>query len=329
MEDHPNPPSYLYRIYVVVVNILPMEKYFRINIPMQSVSKRSPNLSFMTSRGCPYRCTFCSSSRHWGKWRPRGVDDVLDEMGHLIKTYGVRELKFEDDNITFDAERSRKLFNGMIDRGYDLTWNTPNGIGVRTLTEEMITLMKRAGCFEVTLAIESGDPTVLRDIIKKPLNLVEAEMAAKRCNRMGIETTGYFIFGFPGETRDEMWDTYRLAQSLDLDGAYFFIATPLPGTELCEKGMAEGNLDPDLDFTAIEFNKGHFNTPEWSAKDVEQMTGTFYLRFMLTALRRHPLRFFKNYGRVIISRPWYVVVHFMTFLTRWIKEKRLGQAATD
>jgi hypothetical protein len=121
-----------------------------------------------------------------------------------------------------------------------------------------------------------------------------------------------------------MWDTYKLARSLDLDGAYFFIATPLPGTELCDIGMEKGYLSPDLDFTRIEFNKGHFNTPEWTAQEVEGLTGGFYLRFMTGLLARHPVRFFRNYGDVIMKRPGYVFSHLGVFLRRLAAMVRPG-----
>jgi len=284
-------------------DLLPMEKYFRINAPMQSLSKRQPNTSFITSRGCPYRCNFCSSSRHWRKYRARNVDDVLDEIGHLIGTYGVRELKFEDDNLTFDYERSRALFTGMAERGYDITWNTPNGVAVRTLTEEMLSLMKRAGCYEVTLAIESGDPYVLRNIVNKPLDLAQAELAAKRCKKLGIETAGYFIFGFPGETREQIFRTFKFARRLKLDRAYFFIFNPLVGTPLHEKCVREGLLTDNYSSEDDNYFISRFKSPHWTAEELYKWQKQTLWTYNLLFAARNPVRFFRKYYNSVFRNP--------------------------
>lgn len=287
-------------------DLLPMEKYFKINVPVQSISKRTPNTSFTTSRGCPYRCTFCSSSLHWKRYRMRSADNVLDEMGYLIETYGMRELKFEDDNLTFDCERSRRIFEGMIERGYDLTWNTPNGVVVRTLTEDMLRLMKRSGCFDLTLAIESGDPDVLKNIIHKPLNLVEAELAAKRCREIGIETTGYFIFGFPGETREQIFRTFKFAKKLKLDRAYFFIFNPLVGTPLHQKCIDEGLLTNEYSNEDDNYFISRFKSPNWTAEELYRWQKKVSWSYNLSLFFRNPPRFVKKYWFTFYQHPRFV-----------------------
>ncbi len=284
-------------------DLLPMEKYFRINAPMQSLSRRQPNTSFITSRGCPYRCNFCSSCTHWVKYRTRNPQDVLDEIGHLIETYGIRELKFEDDNLTFDYERSRELFEGMIERGYDITWNTPNGIAVRTLSEQMLSLMKKAGCYEVTLAVESGDPYVLRNIVNKPLELEQAELVARRCKKLGMETAGYFIFGFPGETREQIFRTFKFARCLKLDRAYFFIFNPLVGTPLHEKCVREGLLTEDYCSEDDNYFISRFKSPDWTAEELYRWQKRALWSYNLSFAARSPVRFFKKYSNSVFKNP--------------------------
>lgn len=299
-------------------DLVPMEEYFRTRAPFSRIFRHERNTSIQTSRGCPAHCTFCSSANYWGhEFRPRSAENVLDEMEGLKGKYGIRELQFVDDNLIFDRERAMAIFQGMIDRRLDLSWCMPNGVALWRLDPELLRLMKRAGCYSMTLAFESGNQRVLSSIVKKPLNLSKVPPLIAEIKKQGIQMHAFFISGFPGETKEEMKDTYRLARSLDLDGAYFFIATPLPGSELCEKGMEKGHLPPDLDFTKIEYNKGHFNTEQWSAREVEKLTGTFYFRFMLSVLLRHPFRFIRNYGGVIITRPWYVLKHLLVYLGRW------------
>jgi len=302
-------------------DLIPMENYFKTRAPFSRIYKRERNTSIQTSRGCPAHCVFCSSARFWGHgFRPQSAERTLAEMEHLIERYGVRELQFVDDNLIFDRDRAHAIFEGMIERGLNLDWCMPNGVAMWRLDVELLGLMKRAGCYSLTLAFESGNQQALSKIVKKPLNLGKVPPLIDEMKRLKIQLHAFFISGFPGESVEAMHDTYELARSLDLDGAYFFIATPLPGTELCEKGMADGHIDPNLDFTSIEYNKGHINTGDWKAEDVEKLTGGFYLKFMLSVLVRHPIRFLNNYGRVIMSRPWYTFKHFIEFIRRGLAD---------
>ncbi len=298
-------------------HLLDMDGYFETRAPFSRTFRHKRNTSIQTSRGCPAHCTFCSSANFWGHgFRPQSPGRVLAEIEHLIDRYGIRELQFVDDNLVFDRDRAVSIFEGMIERDLGLEWCMPNGVALWRLDPELIALMRRAGCYSMTLAFESGNQRVLSRLVKKPLNLKKVPPLIEEMKRQDVQIHAFFISGFPGETREEMLDTYRLAKSLDLDGAYFFIATPLPGTELCRTCEDEGYIDPDLDFTKIEFNKGHINTPDWTAEEVERLAGSFYLRFMVSVLSRHPLRFFKNYGGVIIKRPGYTLVHFLVFIKR-------------
>ncbi len=287
-------------------DLLPMEKYFKINIPMQSVSKRTPNTNITTSRGCPYRCTFCTSSRHWGRFATRSPEDVLDEIDYLIKTYGIKELKFEDDNLTFDTDRAKAIFQGIVDRGYDLAWNTPNGIAIRTLTEDMLKLMKRSGCFEVTLAVESGDPEVLRNVIKKPLDLAETELVARWCTKLGIETTGYFIIGFPGETREQIFRTFRYARRLKLDKAYFFIYNPLVGTPLREKCIRDKLIPEDHTNEDDNWFIGQIESDHWTSKELYRWQKAAFWGYNFSLFLRNPFRFVAKYWNVLTRNPTFV-----------------------
>jgi len=318
VNDFPDPIEDADELPFPARDLLPMERYFETKAPFSRIFEEERNTSIQTSRGCPAHCVFCSSSNFWGHaYRPRSSDLVLEEMEMLKNEYGVRELQFVDDNLIYDRERAVRIFEGMIERDLDMKWCMPNGVALWRLDIDLLRLMKRAGCYSLTLAFESGNQEVLSRVIKKPLNLKKVPPLIEEIKSLGIQMHAFFISGFPGEAVEQMWDTYRFAKGLDLDGAYFFIATPLPGTELCERGIEAGHIPPDLDFTSIEFNKGHFNTDEWRAEDVERITGAFYMRFMLSVLLRHPVRFMKNYGKLIAARPAYVLSHFAAFVRRY------------
>ncbi|MFH1450566.1 MAG: cobalamin-dependent protein, partial [archaeon] len=143
-------------------HLLPMATYFDVNLPQCGTSMRKPNTPIATSRGCTGNCVFCATTKFWGRrFRPFAVERVLDEMDLLIKKYGVREFQFIDDNLTLNKERAMKIFQGMIDRKFDVVWNTPQGIAIWALDNELLDKMRESGCYEITLAVESGDQDVL------------------------------------------------------------------------------------------------------------------------------------------------------------------------
>jgi len=285
-------------------DLFPVERYFQVDMPMQAISRRRRNLSIATSRGCPYKCRFCSSTIHWTRYRTRPVEAVLHELETLKRDYRIGEIKFEDDNLTFDRERAKKLFQGMIERGLDLVWNTPNGIAVRHLDDEMLALMKKSGCYELTLAVESGDPYVLKNIIRKPLDPDQAREAARRIKDHGIETAGYFIIGFPGETKDQVRRTLDLAVSLALDRVYIFMYTPLPGTPLAEQAVAEGLVRDGFDF---ERENNYFmpsvKLPDLAWEELVRMQRRAFWKSNLRLMFTRPDRFVRKYGHTLASHP--------------------------
>jgi len=283
--------------------LFPLKEYDRISQPMGIVFKRRPFMNMITSRGCPYRCTFCSSTNFWGnKYRTRSPENVLLEMEELVKKYGVREFKFFDDNLSANTKRAKEIFQGMIDRKLDVTWNTPNGVHVANIDEEMLDLMKQSGCYELTLAVESGDPDVLRDIIHKPTDLDQVKAAARLMRRKGIGTYGFFIIGFPGETRQQVQNTLKFASDLDIDRISCFIANPLPGTEILRVCREKGYIEKDYKFDQIDYFECSLNTPEWTRREIFQMRRKWFWKHNLSQMARHPGRFVARY-LPIMTRP--------------------------
>ncbi len=290
-------------------DMLPLEKYFKINTPMQSITRRRRCVPIITSRGCPYRCTFCSSCIHWGgRYRRRSPENILEEMQVLKDEYNVRELKFEDDNLTFDKERTKALFRGMIERGFDFLWNTPNGIAVRHLDDEMLCLMKESGCYDLTLAIESGDPEVLKNIINKPMDLAEAKRAAQRIKRHGIWTSGFFIIGLPGETKQQVMNTIKFIEELALDRIYLFMYTPLPGTPLAERAISQGLVREDFDFEkAVHYFNPNIKLSDMTSQELLRVQRRALFRNNIKPLFRRPDKFFRQWGPQAMAHPEMIV----------------------
>ncbi len=284
--------------------LLPMEKYFKINIPMGGISKSRYWAPVVTSRGCPAKCIFCSSASFWGnRYRARSAENVLDEIELLVKEYKIKEIQFCDDNLILNKERAERIFQGIIDRRLKIFWSTPNGITLWRLDEELLKLMKASGCYELDLAIESGNQEVLSKIIKKPLNLARVESLARSIQKLKIRTHSFFIVGFPGETKEQIRQTFSFARKLNLTSAGFYIANPLPGSKLYDICKKMGYLKEGFDFETINFNKSNYETPEFASRELENIRDKEYFIFNLGLLFRNPLLFIQRYLLFIITNP--------------------------
>lgn len=279
-------------------DLLPMEKYFQINTGRDSLTSERRHTSMITSRGCPHSCTFCSAITLWGKtWRERSAENVLEEIESLVNVYGVKELSFEDDNLSLDLERLEKICTGIIERKFKLKWNTPNGIAVHNLNRQLIHLMKQSGCVRLNLGIESGDENILHNVIKKSISLDKIREVVNWCKKEGIVTLGYFVLGMPGETPQSIRRTIEFAKSIDLDEIAVFIATPFPGTELyrtcVEKNYLKHDYKDILAEDGIE-NEIFFETPWLSAGELLEYQATFYSEFYKTRALKNPWYYFKR-----------------------------------
>lgn len=246
--------------------LLPMEKYFDLAVAHSSF-KNKPFTPMLTSRGCPAKCTFCAIANHWGKvQRTRSAKHVLDEMEDLIKQYGIKEIHFEDDNLTADKQRALDIFNGMIERGFRISWTVPSGMAVYSLDEELLVKMKESGCYSVSLAIENGNQEIVSKIMRKPVNLKKVPPLARKIRELGMEVKGFFILGYPGETKQTMQETNNFARELELDWAFFFIFSPLPGTEIYDTCIEKGYMKAN-DFDPLRsFYEPAITTPEFDQK---------------------------------------------------------------
>lgn len=298
-------------------DLVPITKYLNINSPHGITSKRKINMSVMTSRGCPFLCTFCSSSVFWGrKYRMRSVEKVLEELEMLVKKYGAKEIQFLDDNFTLNRERAKQIFQGMIDRKLDVVWNTPNGVAIWTLDEELLALMKRSGCYALTLAIESGDQNVLDCIIKKPLKLEQVRKVVKIIKKLGIQTHAFFMVGFPDEKPEQIEKTFRFAKELDLDSASFQIPQPLPGSELNRQLKERKCIKDSFDYENIAYLLSSYDTTYFKGKDLEKKVAKEFLKFNLSLIYRHPLRFMSKFGFYVIKNPISAVKFLMEFIKK-------------
>jgi radical SAM superfamily enzyme YgiQ (UPF0313 family) len=204
--------------------------------------------SLITSFGCPYNCVFCASRTIGGRGITfREVEDVIAEIDYLRETYDIKRIVFLDDSFLASRKRAVRLLQAIGERYNDLRWNAAT-VSVWHLDDELLEIMKKSGCFQLTLAIESGSQRVLEEIIRKPLKLDTVEPVVKKCKELGIDVAGSFVIGFPGETWEEIRMTFAFADAIDLDLAHFHMATPLPMTDLYNLAKDRGLLPADFSF---------------------------------------------------------------------------------
>jgi anaerobic magnesium-protoporphyrin IX monomethyl ester cyclase len=222
--------------------LLPYEKYYDI------LTKGKKTDLLISSRGCPFHCGFCSSGAIAGHtYRPRSPKNVLNEVDEIIGR-GRDDLLFFDDTFTIDRKRVEKICEGLKKTGIE--WRCLSRVD--TVDKKLLEKMKESGCYQVQFGVESGSQKML-DAMKKGHSLKQAKETFEACNRLGIETVAFFVFGFPGETIESLEKTVAFAKSLDADFASFNIFTPLPGAEAFEK-FAGGKKDWEkFDFTSASF----------------------------------------------------------------------------
>jgi anaerobic magnesium-protoporphyrin IX monomethyl ester cyclase len=261
-----------------------LERYTNLQPAVDQVSGHS--LPILTSRGCPYRCTYCSQIGP-RRWRARSAASVLSEWRWLVREQGAVEIGVLDDSFNINRQRVLEICQALVDEGlHHVPWIMINGIRANLADEELLGAMKRAGCIRTAFGVESGNQAILDTVVDKHLTLDQVRSAFRAARTVGLETIGFFIVGLPGETEATMDDTIRLACELDPLVANFSIATPFPGTQMYDTVKAQGRLLAETwdDFVFFE-GKARFEMPGLPAELVERKWKEAYRRFYLRPRR--------------------------------------------
>lgn len=203
------------------------------------------SVDVVTSRGCPYRCSFCVIHTSMGRrFRARSVPAVMAELRALVEL-GVEHVHFEDDVIDLDRRRFGELLDALIAAGLPLTWDTPNGLRADLLDEDAVHRCRRAGCVSLILGVESGVQRVLDEVLRKDLSLAAVERAARWCHEAELDALAFYIVGVPGESVAEAERT--LAFGLDLLERFgttplLQVWRPYVGTELFDRATGGDQL---------------------------------------------------------------------------------------
>ncbi|KKR11045.1 MAG: hypothetical protein A2694_01025 [Candidatus Blackburnbacteria bacterium RIFCSPHIGHO2_01_FULL_40_17] len=245
--------------------------------PHGAIAKNFPIGIIMTTRGCPYMCSFCASQKFYDrKIRFRSISNVIAEIKYLVENFGIKEVHFEDDNLTMKREHVQQLCNQIIKNKINISWACPNGIRADKVDEKILKLMKKAGCYFVAFGIESASPKILNNIHK--LESIETiNKAIEVANKVGIECQGFFIFGLPGETKETIMESINFAKNSKLSRGQFMILDVIPGSELWY--TLKGKFKPN-------WKKNSYKEPEWlpeglTKKDLMEAQSKAFKQFYL------------------------------------------------
>jgi len=197
--------------------------------------RRRRYMNLMTSRGCPFRCTYCHSIQ--GKrFRAHSTAYVINMLQHLIWNYGIRHFEFIDDIFNWDRSRLQKIMTEIINNKLEIRFSFPNALRGDRLEPEQIRLMAEAGLEFTAIAVESANPERQKQM-RKFLDIGHVGRTIENLANRRVFTCGFFMLGFPGETKDEMKNTIDFALKSRLHLAYFLTVTPFQGTEIHKQAM--------------------------------------------------------------------------------------------
>lgn len=265
-----------------------------------------PMVTVLSSRGCPYNCSFCFKGIVGRSYHQRSPENIVTELRQIHETYDIRNFYFIDDLFTIDVRRLEKILDYFIEQGLDFRWRCL--ARVDRVTPELLKKMYQAGCRQIHYGIESGNEEVLRRTAKH-INLQQVRDAVRWTEEAGIRSKGYFILGLPGDTEETMMETIEFAASLDLTEAMFSIATPFPGTRLWEELVARNpGTVYNADFTKTYYYNSYtaeiapfMNVSEVDDEELSGMALFARQRFQEAKEQR---KFIKYFGPVWGKRVW-------------------------
>ncbi len=263
-------------------HLLDIERYFDLDfVRFPTADPRA--IQIFTSRGCPYRCIYCHDL-FGKKFRGRKPELVYEEIRHLHDRYGIREFMVEDDIFNMDLERAKRICDLVVAGGLKLGFQFGNGVRLERFDEELVRKLALAGTHHMAIAVESASPRMQR-LIKKNLKLDRLEQVLGWARKYGIETLGFFMLGFPGESLEEIEDTIQFACDSGFDEALFSIATPYAGTELNELVRATGSYEATGGEQETLEGVLRVKSPEWDYRRLRRMQRKAYFLFFVSRFR--------------------------------------------
>lgn len=228
-------------------------------------------------RGCPHGCSFCLAETVSGSLvRYRSCASMIEEIEECISRYSIKRFFFKGDSFTFDRLWVMELCRLIADKGLNIRWLTNSRVD--NLDEELILSMKKAGCEGLALGVESSSD-ITNKRAGKSISRQQTEKAVRLCEKAGMRLMAMYIIGWPWESRQDIYDTLRLAKRLNTAVAEFNFFVPFPGTPLYDE--YKGMLGPDPYIFSYDYSTNPFSAGGLSAKELLDIRSDIYLRYYL------------------------------------------------
>jgi radical SAM superfamily enzyme YgiQ (UPF0313 family) len=292
-------------------DILPLRAYLDEGCGFASFRHRA--IPMLASRGCPHRCTFCSSPQMWTtRYKSRNIDSVISDIKRAIAEYGINRVEFYDLTAIIDKRWIMEFCQRVIDEKLNITWSMPAGTRTEGLSKEVLEILRKSGCGKLTYPLETGNPRVCARI-KKNINYPRSLSSMRNAVRAGVVVKVNIIIGFPFETLRDVFYEYLFAVRVAWIGAYdlaFFNFAPYPGSELHDELVADGKIIKDESYPWVlrSLLVGNYtNTQSWcpaisprllKVLCVAGMLGFYFFQFLF-----RPHRLVSGARRMLSGRP--------------------------
>jgi radical SAM superfamily enzyme YgiQ (UPF0313 family) len=245
-------------------DLLPSFKPYYVTAPAGK-----PFTIMYTSKGCPFKCSFCTVAGT--AWKPRSAEKILEELRFLKQRYKIRTVSFFDETFTLDRKRVEKICKILIEEDLDFQWycNTR----AHLVDRDLLFLMRKAGCTGISYGIESGSQKIL-DYCDKNLKVEQGKNAIRWAKEAGIKTFCSFILGLPGEDWETIGETFRFIDETLPTSAQFNVAVPYPGTKLFEQMKKE--YPREFDFRLLYQDDAVVGTESLSPADLNKVRKMAY-----------------------------------------------------
>lgn len=240
--------------------------------------------TIFTSRGCPFKCSFCDRPHLGKRFRARSAGNVVDELEHCVEM-GITEFLVYDDTFTVNKKRVVDICDEVVRRGLKISFDVR--ARVDTVDDQVLAKLKMAGCQGVHYGIEAGTPRILK-VLNKGITIERAREVFAMTRKHGIQILAYFMIGSPTETREDIFTTFKVMRSLSPDYVHLTVLTPFPGTEIYRMGLDQGVFKKDVWREFAKSPASSFELPHWGAvfskAELDSLASTGYRRFYLRPL---------------------------------------------
>ena len=226
----------------------------RIPFPDRDLFKIAKHSYIFSSRGCPYRCVFCASSRFWGRLRLFSPHYVLKEIKELVNNYGVKLISFFDDSMMADKERLKEIVRLLAKENILSKVKFSANARANLLSEEVVRLLKEMNVVSIGMGLESGNARVLRYLKGSNISLDDNKKAIGLLKKFGIAANASFVIGSPDETENEIRDTYNFIRNNPLSLVDAYVLTPFPGTPIWEEAKKKGLVSEEMEWGRLNVN---------------------------------------------------------------------------